>query len=205
MLVVPENVQTGSPPFLKCGLAANAAVAASATAAVTATMTNKSVSSVLSPGLAFMPWGPAVAGQSHVSAAAAASPVQTPSRCPNEPGGRARGGLRLRGMRSVRTGPTRTRLTLASALNHTRRAAGHLRQPEHRNRTASSARFRRAARQETGKTTFDEVHRITVCTKLRIANAPTGTQPGLHARVADGIVESDECHIEASGALRRAA
>jgi hypothetical protein len=25
MLVVPENVQTGSPPFLKCGLAAKAA------------------------------------------------------------------------------------------------------------------------------------------------------------------------------------
>jgi hypothetical protein len=24
MLVVPENVQTGSPPFLKCGLAAKA-------------------------------------------------------------------------------------------------------------------------------------------------------------------------------------
>jgi hypothetical protein len=27
MLVVPENVHTGTPPFLKCGLAAIAAVA----------------------------------------------------------------------------------------------------------------------------------------------------------------------------------
>jgi hypothetical protein len=30
MLVVPENVQTGVPPFLKCGLAPSAADAASA-------------------------------------------------------------------------------------------------------------------------------------------------------------------------------
>jgi hypothetical protein len=32
MLVVPENVHTGSPPFLKCGLAAKAGEAVVATA-----------------------------------------------------------------------------------------------------------------------------------------------------------------------------
>src|SRR5262245_2534796 len=41
MLVVPENVQLGSPPFLKCGLAANATVVVSATAVMTPTRTNK--------------------------------------------------------------------------------------------------------------------------------------------------------------------
>src|SRR5262245_29676736 len=37
MLVVPENVQTGTPPFLKCGLVAIAAVVVSASSASPAT------------------------------------------------------------------------------------------------------------------------------------------------------------------------
>ena len=35
MLVVPENVHTGSPPFLKCGLVASAAEAVMPTASST--------------------------------------------------------------------------------------------------------------------------------------------------------------------------